>query len=69
MNVIKCDICGAECPDWKQARQVQIRRLNSMYDTRLSLEKSLDVCMSCINDIFEGGTKCEKTQEAADDKG
>lgn len=67
MKVIKCDICGAEFSDWEKIKEVQIRKRHSMYDTRVSWEKSLDVCQSCINDILEGGTKCEKTKEAADE--
>lgn len=52
MTVKKCDLCGAECPDVTKVREVQIRKRSSLYDTRLKLEKTFDVCIDCIETIF-----------------
>ena len=53
MDIKKCDICGAEFADATQIREVQVRKRDSKYPTRLILEKSFDVCTSCINSIFD----------------
>ncbi len=66
MKVTKCDICGSQYDDRTKVKIVQIRKVKDWMDTRPILEKSYDVCTNCINDIFEGGTLCEKTKEAAD---
>lgn len=53
MDIKKCDICGAEFADATQIREVQVRKRDSKYSTRLILEKSFDVCTSCITSIFD----------------
>lgn len=53
MNIKKCDICGAEFADVTKIREVQVRKRDSKYSTRLILEKSFDVCLNCINSIFD----------------
>ena len=53
MDIKKCDICGAEFADATQIREVQVRKRDSRYSTRLILEKSFDVCLNCINSIFD----------------
>ena len=52
MDIKKCDICGAEFADVTKIREVQVRKRDSKYSTRLILEKSFDVCIDCIETIF-----------------
>ena len=64
MDIKKCDICGAEFADVTKIREVQVRKRDSKYSTRLILEKSFDVCTSCIDSIFDGSL--DKREEKND---
>ncbi len=60
MQAIECDICGKVIKRIDNVREIQIRKKNSFCDTRPTLEKTLDVCMRCLNQWIPKGESDEK---------
>lgn len=60
MKAIECDICGKVIKRIDNVREIQIRKKSSFCDTRPTLEKTLDVCMSCLNQWIPKGESNEK---------
>ncbi len=59
MRMLKCEVCGKTTNDFKSIKEIQIRKYKNMLDTKPVLERTLDVCVDCLNDIF-GGENEEK---------
>lgn len=59
MRMLKCEVCGKTTNDYKSIKEIQIRKYKNMLDTKPVLERTLDVCVDCINEIF-GGENEEK---------
>ena len=68
MRILRCDICGKDIKGYQDSRAVQIRKRLGENDARPILEKTYDVCVGCIKEIFEAKVSIDTNEGAADDK-